>query len=160
MLLPILANSHAGTRYGIPFPVYARAAYGTAGSNLPALMRAIVACGWFGIQCWIGGEALHTFFSAAFPWWRQTLGAVPAGGHATGEWIGFGLFWLMNLAVVFRGMELLRHVENWAAPFVLVMTTLLVVWAIQHAHGLGAIMAAARQVHRLRRRSARCSSRR
>ncbi|HEX3867816.1 MAG TPA: NCS1 family nucleobase:cation symporter-1, partial [Gemmatimonadaceae bacterium] len=146
VLLPILANSHAGTRYGIPFPVFARAAYGTAGSNLPALMRAIVACGWFGIQCWIGGEALHTFFSAAWPWWRHTLAIAPVngvggGGHATGEWIGFALFWLMNLAVVFRGMDLLRKVENWAAPFVLVMTTLLVVWALKRAHGLGAIMA-------------------
>src|SRR3954454_15048189 len=69
VLLPILANSHAGTKYGIPFPVYARAAYGTGGSNLPALMRALVACGWFGIQCWIGGQALHTMLRAVWPWW-------------------------------------------------------------------------------------------
>src|SRR5207253_503982 len=73
VLVPILANSHAGTKYGIPFPVYARAAYGTVGSNLPALMRAIVACGWFGIQCWIGGEALHTLCKAAWPWWARAL---------------------------------------------------------------------------------------
>src|SRR5271170_3634126 len=69
VLFPILANSHAGTKYGIPFPVYARAAYGTGGSNLPALLRAVVACGWFGIQCWIGGEAFFTFFKAVRPWW-------------------------------------------------------------------------------------------
>ncbi|MFI5291048.1 MAG: cytosine permease, partial [Polyangia bacterium] len=74
VLAPILANSHAGTKYGIPFPVYARAAYGTWGSNLPALMRAIVACGWFGIQCWIGGEALHTFLKALWPAWDTLLG--------------------------------------------------------------------------------------
>src|SRR5262245_8567255 len=61
VLVPILLNSHPGTKYGIPFPVFARAAYGTLGSNVPALMRALVACGWFGIQAWIGGEALHTF---------------------------------------------------------------------------------------------------
>jgi cytosine/uracil/thiamine/allantoin permease len=67
VLIPILLNSHPGTKYGIPFPVFARAAYGTYGSNLPALMRAIVACGWFGIQAWIGGEALHTFFGAIIP---------------------------------------------------------------------------------------------
>src|SRR5258707_15848521 len=69
VLAPILLNSHPGTRYGIPFPVFARAAYGTAGSNLPALMRALVACGWFGIQAWIGGQALHTFIRVLWPKW-------------------------------------------------------------------------------------------
>jgi nucleobase:cation symporter-1, NCS1 family len=141
VLAPILANSHAGTKYGIPFPVYARAAYGTVGSNLPALMRALVACGWFGINCWIGGQALHTFLHAVSPWWSRTLSTVPAGGHAPGEWIGLALFWLLNIGVVYRGMNLLRRVENWAAPFVLVMTALLVAWAVWRAHGLGAIMA-------------------
>ncbi|HXU74390.1 MAG TPA: NCS1 family nucleobase:cation symporter-1 [Polyangia bacterium] len=141
VLLPILANSHAGTKYGIPFPVYARAAYGTVGSNLPALMRALVACGWFGINCWIGGQALHTFLHAVSPWWLHHLSTAPVGGHAPGEWIGLALFWLLNIGVVYRGMDLLRKVENWAAPFVLVMTALLVVWAVKRAHGLGAIMA-------------------
>ena len=71
VLVPILLNSHPGTKYGIPFPVFARAAYGTIGANLPALMRALVACGWFGIQAWIGGEALHTFFANVVPGWRD-----------------------------------------------------------------------------------------
>ncbi|MGZ3438499.1 MAG: NCS1 family nucleobase:cation symporter-1 [Polyangia bacterium] len=142
VLLPILANSHAGTKYGIPFPVYARAAYGTVGSNLPALMRALVACGWFGINCWIGGQALHTFLKAVLPHLWSHLSIAPAGGgHAPGEWIGLALFWLLNIGVVYRGMDLLRKVENWAAPFVLVMTALLVGWAVWRAHGLGAIMA-------------------
>jgi NCS1 family nucleobase:cation symporter-1 len=142
VLLPILANSHAGTKYGIPFPVYARAAYGTVGSNLPALMRALVACGWFGINCWIGGQALHTFLKAVLPHLWSHLSIAPAGGgHAPGEWIGLLLFWLLNIGVVYRGMDLLRKVENWAAPFVLVMTALLVGWAVWRAHGLGAIMA-------------------
>ena len=74
VLIPILLNSHPGTKYGIPFPVFARAAYGTYGSNLPALMRAIVACGWFGIQAWIGGEALYIFFGAIIPRWPTLLG--------------------------------------------------------------------------------------
>src|SRR5881628_3504311 len=78
VLLPILLNSHPGTKYGIPFPVFARASYGTTGSNLPALMRAIVACGWFGIQSWIGGAALHTFFIAIIPSWPMLLGG-PVG---------------------------------------------------------------------------------
>ena len=82
VLIPILLNSHPGTKYGIPFPVFARAAYGTIGSNLPALMRAIVACGWFGIQVWIGGEALHTLFAAIVPGWPTLLGGGIAG-HTT-----------------------------------------------------------------------------
>src|SRR2546430_4528066 len=95
VLLPILANSHAGTKYGIPFPVYARAAYGTVGSNLPALMRALVACGWFGINRWIGGQALHTFLKAVLPHvWSHVSIAPPDGGHVLGEWIGLLLFWL------------------------------------------------------------------
>ena len=129
VLIPILLNSHPGTKYGIPFPVFARAAYGTYGSNLPALMRAIVACGWFGIQAWIGGEALHTFFSAIIPGWPTLLGG-PIGGHAPTEWLSFLLFWGLNIYIIYRGMDLLRKVENWAAPFVLIMTALLLGWAI------------------------------
>jgi len=149
VLAPILANSHPGTKYGIPFPVFARAAYGTAGSNLPALMRAIVACGWFGIQCWIGGKALHTFLCALWPGWHVLL-----GGSIQDIWvltsfkpttptmfIDFMIFWGLNILIVFRGMNLLRKVENWAAPFVLIMTSFLVGWAVWRAHGLGNIMA-------------------
>ncbi|MEO8036358.1 MAG: cytosine permease, partial [Acidobacteriota bacterium] len=113
VLIPILLNSHPGTKYGIPFPVFARAAYGTIGSNLPAIMRAIVACGWFGIQAWIGGQALHTFFSAVFPNWHLVLGG-PIGGHTPTEWLSFLLFWGINIFIIYRGMNLLRHVENWA----------------------------------------------
>ena len=149
VLVPILANSHAGTKYGIPFPVYARAAYGTWGSNLPAIMRAIVACGWFGINCWIGGEALHTFIRALWPGWHLALGGKLGGptgglfsvaGATPSEYVSFALFWTLNIFIVFRGMDLLRKVENWAAPFVLVMTAILVGWAVTRAHGLGAIM--------------------
>jgi NCS1 family nucleobase:cation symporter-1 len=139
VLLPILLNSHPGTKYGIPFPVFARAAYGTVGSNLPALMRALVACGWFGIQAWIGGEALHTFFASMWPGWVNALGG-PIGGHTPTEWISFLLFWGLNILIIYRGMDLLRHVENWAAPFVLVMTAVLVVWAVMAANGLGPIL--------------------
>jgi NCS1 family nucleobase:cation symporter-1 len=140
VLVPILLNSHPGTKYGIPFPVFARAAYGTFGSNVPALMRALVACGWFGIQAWIGGEALHTFFKTVIPGWPTLLGAG-AGGHTTTEWLSFLLFWGLNVAIIYRGMDLVREVENWAAPFVLVMTGVLVWWAISRAHGLGPLLA-------------------
>ena len=141
VLAPILLNSHPGTRYGIPFPVFARASYGTIGSNLPALMRALVACGWFGIQAWIGGEALNTFFAVLVPGWKSLLGAGLFQGHAATEWLSFLLFWGLNVAIIYRGMDLLRKVENWAAPFVLVMTAVLLVWAIGKAKGLGPLLA-------------------
>src|SRR5512144_315879 len=92
VLAPILLNSHPGTKYGIPFPVFARASYGTTGSNLPAIMRALVACGWFGIQAWIGGEALQTLFAAFIPSWKMALGPG-FGGHTTTEWLSFLIFW-------------------------------------------------------------------
>jgi NCS1 family nucleobase:cation symporter-1 len=136
VLVPILLNSHPGTKYGIPFPVFARASYGVYGSNLPALMRAIVACGWFGIQAWIGGQALQTFFASILPSWPTLLGG-PIGGHTPTEWLSFLLFWGINIYIIYRGMNLLRHVENWAAPFVLVMTALLLGWAVWRAGGLG-----------------------
>src|SRR4051794_40322890 len=106
VLGPILANSHPGTKYGIPFPIFARAAYGTYGSNLPALMRALVACGWFGIQCWIGGEALHTLLSALIPGWATAFGGKLGGplhgplsmaGHTPTEYLSFLAFWALNI---------------------------------------------------------------
>lgn len=139
VLAPILLNSHPGTKYGIPFPVFARASYGTIGSNLPALMRAIVACGWFGIQAWIGGEALNTLFAKLIPNWATLLGG-PIGGHTPTAWLSFLLFWGLNIFIIYRGMDLLRVVENWAAPFVLVMTALLVVWAWRRAGGIGSLL--------------------
>src|SRR5919198_1399623 len=139
VLVPILLNSHPGTKYGIPFPVFARAAYGTFGSNVPALMRALVACGWFGIQAWIGGEAVNTFFRTIVPGWPTLLGGGLLG-HSTTEWISFLLFWGLNVSIIYRGMDLVREVENWAAPFVLVMTAVLVWWAIGRANGLGPLL--------------------
>ncbi|HKV39188.1 MAG TPA: NCS1 family nucleobase:cation symporter-1 [Blastocatellia bacterium] len=146
VLAPILLNSHAGTKYGIPFPVFARASYGTIGSNLPALMRAIVACGWFGIQAWIGGQAVHVLISTVLPGWPTLLGGQIhsprfISGYAPTEYISFAIFWLLNIFIVYRGMDLLRKVENWAAPFVLIMATALMGWAIYEAKVLGVVMA-------------------
>lgn len=144
VLAPILLNSHPGTKYGISFPVFARAAYGTGGSNLPALMRALIACGWFGINAWIGGLALNAFFGAVYPEWHTLFGTVTLFGATStypgGVWISFLLFWALNILVVYKGMELVRRLERFAAPFVLVMTAILVVWAIWKAGGLGPIM--------------------
>jgi nucleobase:cation symporter-1, NCS1 family len=148
VLVPILLNSHPGTKYGIPFPVFARAAYGTLGSNVPALMRALVACGWFGIQAWIGGEALNILFKTIVPGWPTLLGAG-FGGHPTTAWLSFLLFWGLNVFIIYRGMDLVREVENWAAPFVLVMTAILLWWAISRADGLGPLLAAPGKFHTL-----------
>ena len=147
VLVPILANSHPGTKYGIPFPVFARASYGVFGANVPAIMRAVVACGWFGINAWIGGQALQTLFRALYPGWPTLLGdKLPEGaswafgGHYPTEWVTFALFWGLNILIVYKGMELVRKVENIAAPYVLVMTALLVVWAVWKANGFGSVM--------------------
>ncbi|HMT07778.1 MAG TPA: NCS1 family nucleobase:cation symporter-1 [Pyrinomonadaceae bacterium] len=139
VLVPILLNSHAGTKYGIPFPVFARASYGTMGSNFPAILRAIVGCGWFGINAWIGGQALQTLFGAIIPDWAPLLGDK-IGGHYPTEWLAFLIFWAMNIAIVYRGMNLLRHVENWAAPFVLIMTAALLGWIVWAAGGVGTLL--------------------
>ena len=151
VLAPILLNSHPGTKYGIPFPVFARAAYGTAGSNLPALMRAVIACGWFGINAWIGGHALQALLQAIYPGWNDLLGWF--GGFPWNDWpedrwfpgtqwISFALFWGLNIVIIYRGMELVRRLERFAAPFVLVMTAGLVAWALWAAGGLDAVMTA------------------
>ncbi len=149
VLVPILLNSHPGTRYGIPFPVLARASYGVYGANLPALMRALVACGWFGINAWIGGAVLHTFFTSVYPGWPHLFGAHPLratlfghdllGAGLPAQWVAFLLFWLLNIWVIYRGMDLVRRLENFAAPFVLAMGLVLLVWAVNRAHGLGPI---------------------
>jgi NCS1 family nucleobase:cation symporter-1 len=102
-------------------------------------MRAVVACGWFGIQAWIGGEAIHTLFSALFPGWPGLLGPG-FGGHSTTEWLSFLLFWALNVLVIYRGMNWIRQVENWAAPLVLVMALALLVWAVRAANGFGPLL--------------------
>jgi NCS1 family nucleobase:cation symporter-1 len=142
VLAPILLNSHPGTKYGIPFPVFARAAYGTSGANLPALMRALIACGWFGINTWIGGEALQVFFNSLWPGWQTALGTAdyPVAHFGNTQWISFALFWALNIVIIFRGMDVLRRVERFAAPFVLVMTAALLVWMLKAAGGLGPIL--------------------
>lgn len=139
VLVPILLNSHAGTKFGIPFPVFARAAYGTRGANLAALMRALVACGWFGINAWIGGRAIDTLLTSISPaWhaWGPLLSGIPSGA-----WLAFLAFVGLNVLVVYKGMDALRVVENWAAPFVIVMAAGLLWWAVSAAHGLGPLMA-------------------
>jgi NCS1 family nucleobase:cation symporter-1 len=140
VLLPILLNSHPGTAYGVPFPVLLRSSFGTYGANLPALMRALVACGWFGINAWVGGAVLHTFFKAVWPGFASALGTTPFQGYPPSQWVAFLLFWGLNLFVIYKGMDLVRRVENFAAPFVLLMAMVMLVWAVRKAHGFGPIL--------------------
>ena len=140
VLIPILLNAHPGTKYGIPFPVLARASFGTSGANLPAVLRAIVACGWFGIQTFIGGEAGKTFIIAAWPPFADLGGGATVAGMTMPSAITFMTFWIVNVVIIYRGMNAVRVFENWAAPIVLVMALALLVWAVGRAGGLGPMM--------------------
>ncbi|MEX2494730.1 MAG: NCS1 family nucleobase:cation symporter-1 [Woeseia sp.] len=121
ILVPLTLNAFAGTRYGIPFPVVLRSSFGIIGSNVPALIRALVACGWFGIQTLFGGIAVHLLLSALFEGWAA-LGS-------RGEVYGFFIFWVANLWVVIRGAESIKRLEALAAPLLLAVAVGLVVWA-------------------------------
>lgn len=132
VLAPMLLNAHAGTKYGIPFPVFVRASFGVRGANLPAVLRALVACGWFGIQTWIGGQAIHSMLRILWPaassdWW---------------VWICFGAFWLLNMLVIWRGIETIRFLEGIGAPFMLAVGLLLLWWITRKAGGLGPVLTA------------------
>jgi NCS1 family nucleobase:cation symporter-1 len=122
VLIPLTLNAFPGTRYGIPCPVVLRASFGIIGSNVPSLIRAFVACGWFGVQTLFGGIAIHLMLSALFPAWASLGG--------TGEVIGFFIFWFLNITVVIRGSESIKHLETLAAPLLLIVAIGLVVWAL------------------------------
>ena len=122
VLIPLTLNAYPGTRYGIPCPVVLRASFGIVGSNVPALIRAIVACGWFGVQTLFGGIAIHLLLSALFDGWAALGG--------TGEVLGFFIFWIANVTVVIRGAESIKHLETLAAPLLLAVAIGLIVWAL------------------------------
>jgi len=138
VLVPMLLNSHAGTKYGIPFPVFSRAFYGVRGANLAALLRAFVACGWFGIQTWIGGQAIFVIIGRlAGSSWTNASGF---GGQPWTMWLSFAAFWLVQVALIWRGINALRRFENWAAPLVTVAFTVLLVYMLVKAGGIGPIL--------------------
>ncbi len=133
VLVPMLLNAHAGTKYGIPFPVYVRASFGVRGANVPAILRALVACGWFGIQCWIGGQAIYSMLRILWP---------QAGQLSGGIWICFFAFWLLNMAVIWRGIDTIKFLEGIGAPFMLAVGLLLLWWITGKAGGLGPVLSA------------------
>jgi nucleobase:cation symporter-1, NCS1 family len=138
VLIPMLLNAHAGTRYGIPFPVFARASFGVLGANVPAILRALVACGWFGIQTWIGGEAINAMLIALAPSWQH---------FAFGPAVCFGFFWLLNVLVILRGIDTIRFLQGVSAPFLLLIGLALLLWAKGKAGGFGPMLATPSKFH-------------
>lgn len=134
VLIPMLLNAHAGAEYGIPFPVFARSSFGVLGANVPAVLRALVACGWFGIQTWIGGEAVNTLLAAVITGWNH-------------PWLCFFLFWLLNVAVILRGISTIRFLQGITAPALLILGLAMLGWAYTKAGGLGPMLSAPSKFH-------------
>ncbi len=131
VLIPMMLNAHAGTKYGVSFPVLCRASFGTRGANVPAVLRAIVACGWFGIQTWIGGQALDALLTVMFPAWTGI------GFHL---WLAFLIFWAIHVVIIIKGVEGIKHLESWSAPLLLTGGIVLLAWAASRAGGLGLVL--------------------
>jgi NCS1 family nucleobase:cation symporter-1 len=138
VLAPMVLNGHAGARYGIPFPVFARASFGVLGANIPAILRALVACGWFGIQTWIGGKAINAMVVALVPAWKNVTWGTAAC---------FLIFWLLNVIVIARGIRTIRFLQGITAPFLLAIGVALLLWARGKAGGLGPMLAAPSKFH-------------
>jgi nucleobase:cation symporter-1, NCS1 family len=138
VLIPMILNGHAGAKYGIPFPVFARASFGTRGANIPAMLRAIVACGWFGIQTWIGGESIYNLIRA----WNPSLAEIDSTSlfPQAIPMICFFAFWLLNMFIVYLGVDSIRKLLVFKAIFLPVAALALLFWAISAAHGLGPIL--------------------
>ena len=134
VLIPMLLNAHAGAKYGIPFPVFVRATFGPRGRKYPAILRAIVACGWFGIQSWIGGQAIAQMVNVLWPSTTEHAWVV--------VWFCFLGFWLLNMFVVWRGVESIRFLQSYSAPFMIVMSALLLGFMLHKAGGFGPMLSA------------------
>jgi len=138
VLVPMILNAHAGTRYGIPFPVYCRAAFGPLGANVPAVLRALVACGWFGIQAWIGGDAIYKICAVLFD-----IPVSPAQnwlGITLGQGLCFLFFWGINMWVIWRGIDTIRFLLNIKAPLLIALGLALLAWAYVQAGGFGPML--------------------
>ncbi|MEE9393858.1 MAG: NCS1 family nucleobase:cation symporter-1 [Planctomycetota bacterium] len=136
VLAPMILNGHPGTKYGIPFPVLARSSFGLRGAHVPSLLRALVACGWFGIQTWVGGSSIYHLLNAV------TDGALisepmAALGINGGQLACFLVFWAIQVFIIYRGVATIRVLETWAAPFLIAMGLALLLWAYRKAGGFG-----------------------
>ncbi|WDD91293.1 NCS1 family nucleobase:cation symporter-1 [Burkholderia sp. FERM BP-3421] len=140
VLAPMILIGHAGAKYGIPYAVLVRTSFGTQGAKLPALLRAVVACGWYGIQTWLGGSAIYTLLNILTG--NALHGpALPLLGITAGQLACFLGFWALQLYFVIRGTESIRWLESWSAPIKIVMCAVLVAWACSKAGGVGSMLA-------------------
>ncbi|TNE60292.1 MAG: nitrate reductase [Bacteroidetes bacterium] len=145
VLIPMALNAHAGTKYGLPLPVLLRACFGTRGAVVAALLRGLVGCGWFGIQTWIGGEAIYAMLVVFFPDMAHSPELGSLGLNAT-QAVCFLIFWILNMWIVYRGINTIRRLESWAAPFLLLMGGALLLWAIREVGSLEAILEASNRI--------------
>lgn len=139
--IPMVLNGHAGVKYGIPFPVLGRAAFGVNGIHVPALLRGLVACGWFGIQTWLGGLACYAI-------WNAITGMTDPPGLDAGEFIAFGVFWFINMYFVWAGTESIKWLEEFSAPILVVMGIALIIWGSVTAGGFGTVLEQGKQLER------------
>jgi NCS1 family nucleobase:cation symporter-1 len=137
VLIPMLLNAHAGTKYGVPFPVFVRASFGVRGANFAAIARALVACGWFGIQTWLGGAALDALVTAAWGGWANV------SGHT---FIAFFVFWLIQLVIILTGIEGVKWFESFAAPLLIVGGIALLIWGFVAGGGVGNVFSTSAQL--------------
>lgn len=139
VLAPMIAIGHAGTKHGIPFPVLLRSSFGTAGAKLPAMLRGLVACGWFGIQTWVGGSAIYIIVNIMTD--NAIAGSVIGFlGIDMGQLVCFLLFWAMHVVFIAYGTESIRWLETYAAPFLIAMGLALLGWAYIKAGGFGEML--------------------
>ncbi len=138
VLLPMCLNAHAGTKYGVSFPVLLRASFGTYGANVPAMLRAIVACGWFGIQTWLGAGAIDVLMGMMLPGWSSLSTLIL--GVAVHTWIAFFFFWGVQVYFIVAGLEGIKHLESWGSPLLLAGGLLLLGWCVNKAGGLGPVL--------------------
>lgn len=144
VLAPMVLNGHPGTKYGVPFPVLARAAFGVQGAHIPSMLRALVACGWFGIQTWVGGSAIYQLSNVLA---EGTLATAPLPflGINIAQVVCFLVFWMVQVFIIYRGVESIRVLESWAAPFLIMMGLALLGWAYVKAGGFGDMLSAPSQ---------------
>ncbi len=139
--VPMVLNGHAGVKYGIPFPVFGRSSFGTRGIHAPSIVRGLVACGWFGIQTWIGGLAFYAI-------WCAVTGAEAERGLSIGKFVGFFLFWLVNMYFIYKGTESIKWLENISAPFLLIFGVALIAWGAMESKGFGIVLKESKQLER------------
>ncbi len=137
--IPMVLNGHAGVKYGVPFPVLGRASFGTKGIHIASLLRAIVACGWFGVQTWIGGLAFYAI-------WNAITGSEASLGLDFGKFVGFGVFWMINLHFIWYGTEHIKWLESFAAPILVLMGLLLIFWGSSEGGGFGTVLKQGKQL--------------